>query len=193
MGSRPRITARSAAGAALFVLAVLAVAPGAVAQQYGESQGTLAVNQLLEVSGDGFSPGSTVKVELRNGDTGEVIDLGFLTGDDAGRLRGAIALPEGLAGGGYTLTATGVTPDGATRVLSAELQLPGLKTGETPPEPSDGMPVWLVVLLAALGPVLAGGAWWWGFVTGRRRGPATRPAAEAEPSGDGEGGGRGSA
>jgi len=187
MGHRQHHTALGVAAMALLALAVLAVMPGAVAQQYGESQGTLAVSHLMEVSGDGFSPGSTVKMGLRRDGTDETTDLGSLACDGAGRLAGAIALPEGLPGGRYTLTATGVTLDGATRVLSAELQVPGSGSDETPDESSDGVPKWLVVLLATLAPVLAGGAWWWGYAAGRRRGAAGWAAGEPGPSADGPG------
>jgi hypothetical protein len=162
---------------AVMTLAILVSAPTVAAQEYGESRGNLTVGQFLELSGDGFSANSAVKVQLMNPGTGETIDLGTLTSDDAGRLAGSLTLPVGLGAGTYTLAATGVTRDGATRILSAGLQIPGAAVDEVPCEPAGRLPVWLLVLLPVLGLLLMGGACWW-FAVGRERWKSERPAAE---------------
>jgi hypothetical protein len=169
---------------AVMTMAIPAPAPIALAQEYGESHGPLTVSQFLELSGDGFSASSAVKVQLTNSSTGETIDLGTLTADDAGRLAGSLTVPQGLAPGTYTLEATGVTSDGATRILSAGLQTPGAAGGEVSCEPSGGLPVWLLILLPVLGLLLIGGACWW-FTIGRERWKTGRRATEGGLPGEG--------
>lgn len=174
------------------MLAILALMPAASGQQYGESHGALAVTQSLKVSGDGFTALSAVKVQLANPDNGETIDLATLTSDRAGGLAGSIALPDGLVPGTYRLTATGVTPEGATRVLSASVQLPGVSAAPEPVEPVGGTPLWLLVLLPILGLLVGTGAGWW-FAVARRTRPAEQPVGDAstEETTEAEGGDRG--
>jgi hypothetical protein len=165
----------------LVTLTVSVVAAGGSAQEYGESRGTLAVTHSLEVSGDGFSPSSAVTVELRSSSTDEAVDLGTLTADGTGRLEGSINLPGSLAPGPYALTATGVTPEGATRILSAGVQVPGLDTQPAPVEPAPGIPVWLLALLPVLGLLLVGGAGWW-LAAARRRQDEPSSSTEGPPT-----------
>jgi len=167
--SRARTALRAGLGS-MAALALLAVMGGAAAQEYGESHGTLVVRQSLEVSGDGFSADSAVKMQLTDPDTGEVTDLGTLTSDGGGGLTGSITLPDGLTPGAYTLSATGVTPTGTTRVLSAGVQIPGVGAEPVPVQPSAGIPLWLLVLLPVLGLLAVGGAYWWLAIRRRRDG-----------------------
>jgi len=121
MRREARVSARAVVFGTVIVVGILAGASTAVAQEYGESRGSLGVGHRLEVSGSGFSANSAVRIELVNDDTGETTDLGTVTSDGTGTLAGSVALPEGLAPAMYTLTATGVTGDGVTRVLSVAL------------------------------------------------------------------------
>jgi len=163
--------------AGMIVPGILAGASTAVAQEYGESRGSLGVRHYVEVSGDGFSANSAVKMKLVNDETGETTDLGTLTSDDAGALAGSVALPEGLAPGTYTLTVTGVTDDGVTRVLSAGLGSQTVAAGEEGPGgPLGGMSVWLIAGLSVLALALAADAWRW-IANGHTRRRAERPAA----------------
>jgi hypothetical protein len=177
MRRKARVRTLAVLAAEAIAVVILGSISVAVAQEYGESRGALTVRQFLEVSGDGFSANSAVKMQLTNPSTGETINLGSLTSDGVGRLTGSIILPEDLAAGTYTLAAIGVTADGATRILSAGLQTPGAAAEQTPCEPSGGLPVWLVVLLPVLGLLLMGGVWWW-FAIGRERWKTERPAAD---------------
>jgi len=174
---RARVKNLAVVLASMIVLGILAGASTAVAQEYGESRGSLGVKHYVEVSGSGFSANSAVKMKLVNDDTGETTDLGTLTSDDSGELAGSVALPEGLAPGAYTLTVTGVTDDGVTRVLSAGLGSPVVAAGEEGPGgPLGGMSVWLIAGLSVLALALAGDGWRW-IANGRNRRRAERQAA----------------
>jgi len=182
MGTRRKMVALWAGLGSAVALTVLTAMTGAAAQEYGESHGTLVVRQSLEVSGEGFTANSAVKMQLRAPGTGETTDLGTLTSDGGGGMTGSITLPDGLTPGAYTLTATGVTPEGTTRVLSASVEIPGVGAELAPVQPSAGMPAWLLALLPLLGLLAVGGGGWW-FAIGRRRRHA-EPAAAAGPSED---------
>ena len=171
-----RMITLAAATVVMFALLILASASAAKAQEYGESRGALTVRSYLEVSGEGFSANSAVKMELVNDATGERIDLGTTTVDDTGALAGSIAIPDGLATGTYTLTGTGVAADGVTRVLSVTLKDPAVCAGATLVDQSRGIPAPLTVSVFALALALAGGGVWQ-LVTARRRDRAEGPAA----------------
>jgi hypothetical protein len=163
------------AGSALALSTLLTVSVAA-AQEYGESVGDLMVGYYLRVSGDGFSPGSEVRIQLTRNDTGETTNLGAAATDRGGTLAASVALPEGLEPGTYVLTATGVTTDGLTRTLSTELQNPfsGPSLGQGDP---SGLQPALVTGLPVLALVLAGGGWWW-LSAARKRRKAGRPDLE---------------
>ncbi len=96
----------------------------------------LTLSVILTLSGDGFVGDSVVLVSLTTDGTDESIDLGTLATDSTGAFSGSVALPEGVGISAITLTATGVTEDGATRVLSAELSTAAFApttTTTTPP------------------------------------------------------------
>ena len=176
MRRKARASIRTVVLASMIALGILAGASTAVAQEYGESRGSLGVKHYVEVSGSGFSANSAVKMELVNDNTGETTALGTVMSDDTGTLAGSVALPEGLAPGAYTLTVTGVTDDGVTRVLSAGLGSPAIVAGEEGPGgPLGGMSVWLIAGLAVLALALAADAWRW-IANGRDRRRAERPA-----------------
>ena len=104
--------------------AALSVAP-ASAQEYAQETGDLELTKsiVLTISGDGFVGDSVVFLSLTLDGTNEVIDLGTLDTDSTGAFSGSITLPDDLAPGTYTISATGVTEDGATRVLSATVSI----------------------------------------------------------------------
>ena len=112
----------------------LTVAPVAVAQEYAQETGDLELtkNLILTLSGDGFVGDSVVFVTVTANGTDEVIDLGTLEVDSTGAFSGLITLPDDLEPGIHTISATGVTVDGATRVLSVEVSIGGdVTTGST--------------------------------------------------------------
>ncbi len=114
--------------------AALTAAPLAFAQEYAQETGDLELTRpkVLTLSGDGFVADSVVFLTLTATGTDQVIDLGTLETDSTGAFSGSITLPDDLEPGMYTLSATGVTEDGATRVLSAEASLGGdVTTGST--------------------------------------------------------------
>jgi len=97
--------------------------PVASAQQYEDEVGDLdlevTVSITVTLSGEGYVGDSVVYVTLTSDDGEQVVELGTIPTDDQGRFFGDVALPEGLEPGTYTIAATGVTSEGATRVLSA--------------------------------------------------------------------------
>lgn len=97
--------------------------PIANAQQYEDEVGDLdlevTVSITVTLSGEGYVGDSVVYVTLTSDDGEQVVDLGTIPTDDQGRFFGDVTLPEGLEPGTYTIAATGVTSQGATRVLSA--------------------------------------------------------------------------
>lgn len=99
----------------------------AAAQEYAQETGDLELTKsiVLTISGDGFVGDSVVFLALTLDGTDEVIDLGTLDTDPTGAFSGSITLPDDLAPGTYTISATGVTEDGATRVLSATISING--------------------------------------------------------------------
>ncbi len=113
---------------------LLTVAPLASAQEYAQETGDLELTSSLVItfSGDGYAADSSVLLTLTQDDSDGAIDLGTLEVDSEGILSGTITLPDGLSPGTYTLAATGLTEDGATRVLSASVAIEGdVTTGST--------------------------------------------------------------
>lgn len=157
-----RVVAMLAAISATAALGLL-VAQAAMGQPYGGSTGDLTATQspVFSVSGDGFTAGSVVRVVLLDM-TGEELDLGTLAADDGGAVAGSVTLPDGLAPGRYTLSATGVTADGTLRSLSADVDL----FVDSAADGSGGCgPLSWVLLILAVGSAAAAG---WCFFTRRQ-------------------------
>jgi hypothetical protein len=158
---------------------VVGAAATATAEEYGGSTGDLTASRsrVFAVSGDGFAPGSVVMVSLRDEATGAETDLGALQTDANGAVVGSVTLPDGLTPGRYTLSTTGVTADGTTRVLSAQVDL----SDESADCGCSGASplLWVLVALAALAVV---GAGW--CIFGRRRDHLAGDADAAVPGGD---------
>lgn len=72
------------------------------------------VGCLLSVAGDGFAPGSLVKVVAHS----EPVTLGSLLVDDAGHINGAFTLPSEVSAGDHELTIEGVAPSGALQTAT---------------------------------------------------------------------------
>ena len=99
--------------------------PIAGAQQYEDEVGDLdlavTVSITVTLSGDGYVGDSVVYVTLTSEDGEQVVELGTIPTDDQGRFFGEIVLPDDLEPGIYTIATTGVTGQGATRVLSTSV------------------------------------------------------------------------
>jgi hypothetical protein len=151
-------------GVALMLLVAGLIALGsagaASAQEYSGQSDRLSTSRSaspggsLDVSGSGFKADTVVNLALANRSTGEALDLGTLAADAAGVVTGSISLPDGLDPGTYTVTATGVTGDGATRVLSTDLEV---AAGIVEPEQAGELFLWIAVGLA--GTATAGSVW----------------------------------
>ena len=115
----------------LVTVFLFLAAPMAQAQEYGESLGDLtlpgpgpyAPGDFVSFSGDGFLPGSDVYLTLLATTDGAISDVGIAPADSAGRIDGSFVVPLGAGDGMYTVSATGVTADGATRVLSGAIEV----------------------------------------------------------------------
>lgn len=175
MRHRGRVGMLVAVAGGLVALSVMVLASVAVAQEYGGSTGQLRVAGLavprgsLEVSGEGFMADSVVRLMLTDKATGVTIDLGVLESDASGVLAASVALPAGLEPGAFALSATGVTTDGATRVLSADVQVTAADAGDGAGESSGGMPALAIAGIVALLVVAAAGGGWWLIASRRRR------------------------
>lgn len=167
---RPRTSLLVTVAVCLIAAGGLSRASSAGAQEYGESSGSLAITSRvsLEVSGVGFMADSEAKMVLTLGDVR--IDLGSLPIDASGGLAGALALPDGLEPGTYLLSATGVTPDGSTLVLSADVAIGTGEALEEPTPSSGGAPTPLVFLTIVLGLALVTTSLGW-WRASRARGP----------------------
>lgn len=164
--------------AVLIAFAVLIPVGAAAAQEYGGSTGELTVTGsaapggALQVSGEGFVAASVVYVTLTAEATGEVIDLGTLETDSAGAFAGMVTLPDSVVPGTYQLSATGVTPDGATRVVSADVEVTSALEPTQPGESPGGLSGtgWFLLIggIALTLSALSAGGWWLFWVRPRR-------------------------
>ena len=171
-----RVSAFVAGG--LIAFAVLVPAGAAVAQEYGGSTGELTVTGsaapggALQVSGEGFVAASVVYVALTAEATGEIVDLGALETDSSGAFSGTVTLPDGVVPGTYSLSAAGVTADGATRVVSANVDVVSVLGPTQPGEDAGGLSragwILLIAGIAVLAVALVGGGWWLFGVRSRR-------------------------
>jgi hypothetical protein len=114
---------------ALAAFAALTLVPAAaMAQQYEEETGTLSVSDTavsaggsVTLSGSGFAPSSEVEITIES--TPRTLDT--VTANASGEIAVTVAIPSDLSAGTHTLKGTGVTPDGATLVLSATVSIAG--------------------------------------------------------------------
>lgn len=115
----------------LVALLLLLMAPMALAQEYGESLGDLGLpgpgpytpGETVSFSGDGFLPDSDVYLTLLAATDGAITDVGVVTADSAGAIAGSFVVPLEAGDDNYTVSATGVTPDGVTRILSGAIEV----------------------------------------------------------------------
>ncbi len=114
----------------LAMMGVLLTGAAASAQPYGASLGDLlspvgayAPGDTVSVTGDGFLADSAVEITLLANVDGSVFELGSATASASGAVDATAVLPMELEAGSYTVSATGVTEDGATRVLSSEIDI----------------------------------------------------------------------
>ncbi len=124
-----------------FIAGLMTLTPLAAAQEYagetGELDIDLTVVVTVTISGDGYVGASVVYITLVSDGEEDEIDLGTLATDDQGRFFGEITLPDGLGASSYTIIATGVTTQGATRVLSTTINVgPEPTLTATPPTSS---------------------------------------------------------
>ncbi len=112
---------------AAALISLLAAPAVQAQQQYENETGDLdlevTVTVTVALSGLGYVADSVVYVTITPIDGGEEIELGTIPTDDQGRFFGEIMLPDGLEPGTYRITATGVTSQGATRVLSVHVEV----------------------------------------------------------------------
>jgi hypothetical protein len=106
---------------------------------------TVAPSGMVDVQGEGFSPGSEVDVWVFSDPT----YLGFLVVAEDGTFSGSLALPIDIPAGEHTVQANGISRTGALRSLNAgimveEIALPA--TGQ-----STSMVVDLALIVAASG------------------------------------------
>jgi len=110
-----------------FIIGLMALTPLATAQEYASETGELDIDLTVvvtvNISGDGFVGESVVYITLVSDGEEDEIDLGTLATDDQGRFFGEITLPDGLGASSYTIIATGVTAQGATRVLTTVINV----------------------------------------------------------------------
>lgn len=142
--------------APMALTALFLVPSAAIAQQYEGDTDTLDVSTSepapggsVTISGSGFAPGSEVTITIES--TPQTLTTVFADAD--GSFSATVQIPTDLSLGPHTLQATGVTPDGATLVLSSELTLaaPGS-------EEAEGLPIAVVVIAVALAGVVLLGA-----------------------------------
>jgi len=98
-----------------------ALAYGAPSPSVGVSAGVVAAGELVEFSGDGFEPGSTVLIAVAEGDESPFV-LGEVLTDDDGAFVVEIGFDEP---GTYTLVASGYDVNGEERTLTSTVTVTG--------------------------------------------------------------------
>ncbi|MGH8925130.1 MAG: hypothetical protein ACRDWA_10910 [Acidimicrobiia bacterium] len=89
----------------------------------------------VEVSGSGFAPGSEVVLTIES----EPVMLATVTANSGGSFSSIVTVPSNVAAGQHTISATGIDPSGAPRVLAAQVSVGGSL-------PFTGLPLdWVVV------------------------------------------------
>lgn len=75
----------------------------------------------VQVSGDGFTPGTPIDIEIFSAPT----LLKTVDADGAGSFSTSVTIPTSISPGSHTLSATGGAPSGDTLTLSAEITVEG--------------------------------------------------------------------
>jgi len=141
--------------APMALTALFLLPSAALAQQYEGETDTLDVSTLepvpggaVTISGSGFAPGSDVTITIES--TPQTLTT--VSADADGAFTATVQIPADLSTGSHMLKATGVTPDGATLVLSTEVTVAG--TGAELAETGEGVPRTVLIVAAALAGVL---------------------------------------
>ncbi|MBW3615828.1 MAG: hypothetical protein KY439_11055, partial [Actinobacteria bacterium] len=92
------------------------------------SRGAAARGESVTAAGAGYRPASRVDFTLNS----EPIALGSATTDAAGAFEHRFTVPASAPLGSHTVTASGVDGSGATRVLSAALEVTGPAAATAP-------------------------------------------------------------
>lgn len=121
--------------------------------------------QVLTVSGSGFARGSTVTIQILS--TPQT--LATVKADGSGAFNTQVTIPSNYFGS-HTLQAVGVTPDGATLVLSTTITIGGANGSGSSGMASTGAEVMVTAIVAAV--LIVAGAF---LLIFRRR--ANRPLA----------------
>lgn len=113
---------------ATLALLGAALLPSAAWAQYGTetepltvSDTTVSPGDSVVVSGSGFAPGSEVEITIESAPR----LLATVRAGAQGKISATVRIPTNLSGSPHTLKATGVTPDGATLVLSMRITVLG--------------------------------------------------------------------
>lgn len=112
-------------------------------------------NGVIDVTGSGFDPESTVDVWIMS----DPVYLGSVTVDADGTFAASLAVPDDLPLGNHTVQANGVTTGGVSRSLNLGIEL---VTHVVLPTTGSSSPIPIAALLTALGLFIA--------VATRRRG-----------------------
>jgi len=121
---------------------------GAVIEMDSEGTLLLSRNQVIEVQGRGFAPGTEVVVWLFS----EPQRLGEIRANADGNFQGSVPIMESLLVGEHTVQINGVTPSGETRTVSMGVKLieeaPGSTLGNFG---SPLLPIVFAVIISTLG------------------------------------------
>ena len=90
---------------------------GLTVEQNGQTTNPVAPGSTVTVSGEGFASGATVGLDIQSTPT----SLGTTTAGGSGSISATVTIPSSISAGPHTISATGVSPSGATLVLSAQV------------------------------------------------------------------------
>lgn len=137
------------------LVALLLLPAAALAQQYEGEMDSLDVStsqpapgESVTISGSGFAPGSEVTITIES--SPQTLTIVFADAD--GAFTATVRIPADLSPGLHALEATGVTPDGATLVLSTEVTVAATRAELA--ETGEGVPRTVFIVAAALAGVL---------------------------------------
>lgn len=120
------------------------------------SRSVVAAGESVGVAGEGFAPGGEVRVAAAG------VGLANLSAGSGGSFSTNVVIPEALAGGTHSVTASGPAAGGGTQVLSASLTVTGARSGgagAAGAQEGDALPrtgAAGITALAALGLALTG-------------------------------------
>lgn len=144
-------TKRTPRRALLLLATVAMLVMGSISTagaQYGGGTGpvgapnTVAPGESVTISLGGFRPNSQVTVTIES----TPVTLGTFRADSGGNVNATVTIPSSLSVGDHTLKVTGVSPTGASRVVSQDVAVTA--TGTSPLTGTRAIP------LVALGAVL---------------------------------------